>query len=70
MTVADRTLAKLKRIYFAESYEEIRSTKFAAVDEALRKKEQAKPTPKPGASKGDANAQPPAAFDLAGNVKG
>lgn len=54
----------------ADTYEEIRATKFAAVDEVLRKREQAKPTPKPGASKGDANAQPPAAFDLAGNVKG
>jgi len=46
----------------AETYADIRSTKFAAVDEVLRKKEreQTAPKPKPGASKGDANAQPPA----------
>jgi len=41
----------------AEKYEEIRATKFAAVDEILRKKEQEKAKP---VGKGDARAQPPA----------
>lgn len=55
---------RLLKFAGAENYEDIRSTKFAAVDEVLRKKEreQSAPKPKPGAGKGDANAQPPEMF--------
>lgn len=42
----------------ADTYEEIRATKFAAVDDFLRKKAAAQ-SPKPGSGKGDANAKPP-----------
>lgn len=60
----------------ADSYAEIRSTKFAAVDEILRKKERdnqakgAKPAestkPAKKLGKGDANAEP--VFDVHGNI--
>lgn len=43
----------------ADTFENIRATKFAAVDDALRKKEQSKPTATKPLGKGDANAQPP-----------
>ncbi len=55
----------------AKTYEEIRATKFAAVDEILRKKERegAKPKttePAKKVGKGDANAKP--TFDEHGNI--
>lgn len=62
---------KLLNYAAAENFDSIRATKYAAVDAEIRKREQAKTTkaPKPGASKGDANAQPPAEYDLSGNIK-
>lgn len=55
----------------AKTYEEIRATKFAAVDEILRKKEREGPKPNPTepakkVGKGDASAKP--TFDEHGNI--
>lgn len=64
-TLRERALAcgadekRLLTFAGAEKYEDIRATKFAAVDEVLRKKEIEKKNAKP-VGKGDANAQPPA----------
>lgn len=53
---------RLLRFACADTFENIRAAKFAAVDEVLRKKEKppTQAAPKPGAGKGDANAKPPA----------